>query len=951
MPVSALFKSVQPSIHFPATIQLRFDQKRALHSEVLITTQNSKKRSFLCVSPPEISSRKHKKTLCCGMANQQNYLVDFSKATFGFTITSTFKHMRLGVFSAQKNNYFHFDCSRTCTNGKKRCIRCQTLYSYVRRKYYAVLNQIETTIPSFLIKDSSHYQNRTKELETSFNHLLQELNQLKLLHQHKEQTSKTILKDPIFKYLERIWKEYPDFNNSFIYKFFSQQLKALLASYRGTRWDKDIIEFAKSIRFLGGAAVINFMRGQQHRGQGKNIQSKRSLHQFALFLPPVSTIQRHLIPVAPYIGVHLSRIQHIIEKAAILDKKLLGGIISDEIEIMKGLIYTSSKKAVYGLEKGPITVDNVDHYLSLDNEMVQEELASKVLMTFFVSLDGTMSVPLGCFPTTSITAVKYEVILETIMNHFKDSNVEIVFGATDGWDIHNKFVSSFKQNHPNYHHIFDYVHLVKNGRNFLLKNMITHSNISFSIRDLFDYIWDNQNDHDHKILLENLTLEDLRPVDKMALKHVLALIKKWKNQNSSLISILLARKESSLIALGTYLSNLKKYYQVFRNFTNRNECLKDLLGCYNYFNSCSGVSDAFKSHIYVTYRSLQELLKYPELARLSHVGTDLVENYFSLVRHKVLYPNLWDFYCIETTAYGELIKRYSKDGSFLPWLKKSHSKCYGNLPRGYFSIHDIPVAEKLKTLFPRKLQTNLKSTMLETAQIGPKESESVESAVEVDDTMEINESISTSNIETEMTAEQIVKLKLIAFRYKCSRKVLTIRQATTKTDPTIKQAKNGYIHCRFPSCIKTYVYQKALLKHCLTVHQMTEDLFQKMVENEPNWSSLPDGEKQLITNQMMASELDSQGFDAASLELSNCSNSQLQTSSNGNKVASISREVLHPMFQAFTQKEDAHLMEFCRSTLETKKRISWAKVPLALRANRTEAECIERWKILRTTFQ
>jgi hypothetical protein len=227
---------------------------------------------------------------------------------------------------------------------------------------------------------------------------------------------------------------------------------------------------------MGGKGTINNMRGQQSHGDG-NLNNIRSIR---LFIPPVSVIFDHSAKIDATKQIHKDRIQKIIQFAA--GKHILrGGFHADEIKIMQGLVVNLRKKVLYRLEEGPITLKTIKMWMQKQDSVIREQLASKMLVIFFVSLDNTISTPIATIPTRSITVDKYISIVKELFEEFKGSNVQIVGGSTDGWDKSDKAVEGIMKLFPEYCHVYDYVHLLKNAHNFPLKGWIYYNGVQFGL--------------------------------------------------------------------------------------------------------------------------------------------------------------------------------------------------------------------------------------------------------------------------------------------------------------------------------------------------------------------------------------------------------------------------------------------------------------------------------------
>eukprot|EP01117_Protostelium_nocturnum_P016476 TRINITY_DN6516_c0_g2_i1.p1 TRINITY_DN6516_c0_g2~~TRINITY_DN6516_c0_g2_i1.p1 ORF type:complete len:618 (+),score=92.84 TRINITY_DN6516_c0_g2_i1:603-2456(+) len=296
------------------------------------------------------------------------------------------------------------------------------------------------------------------------------------------------------------------------------------------------------------------------------------------------------------------------------------------------------------------------------------------------------------------------------------------------------------------------------------------------MRTLWD-VWENPKDPDYSKLQSLISLQELQPSDVMDLDPVRRLI------NPELIQILNRRTEPKLNALGQYLNHLHQWYQSFRNhdlsIENKVDTLKK---CYLYFESLKGVTDVFKRQTKETYESLQlfaEFMKKAEIqfTKTSYLGTDVVENFFSIIRQKVRYPTLFDYWYTQERAWNQLIQKHNAKPDYrLP--QKSFSKnCYNLLPQDCFTPDQLP-SNKVKE---RKVECILK----------PKPS-----------------------------ADSIIKMKLLVAKYKPTRKRMLFQESTCKENPTQIKVKKGYHHCRHGDCVKTYTYRNSYIKHVQKHHNL-----------------------------------------------------------------------------------------------------------------------------------
>jgi hypothetical protein len=84
-----------------------------------------------------------------------------------------------------------------------------------------------------------------------------------------------------------------------------------------------------------------------------------------------------------------------------------------------------------------------------------------------------------------------------------------------------------------------------------------------------------------------------------------------------------------------------------------------------------------------------------DLSITSIFGTNVVENFFGVIRSKWRYLSYWEYCIIENRAWMELVKRFASDRPFP--LKESgihKKKCYNNQIGLAFKMEDISLACK-----------------------------------------------------------------------------------------------------------------------------------------------------------------------------------------------------------------------------------------------------------------
>ena len=182
-------------------------------------------------------------------------------------------------------------------------------------------------------------------------------------------------------------------------------------------------------------------------------------------------------------------------------------------------------------------------------------------------------------------------------------------------------------------------------------------------------------------LKEFLTLDDIHPSDKqdiMPVKNLLASIPKLQSWASELSSI--DERKDKCEGLCVYLQQFSDLYELFSNnempIDAKLQICEKLKLFFTEWRAENGsgksfISDDLYQQILTTVASF-EYFFYPRsepgdeenIVCTSILGTNIVENYFSIVRAKILYPNLWEYACVSYHAFLELVKRFCKDQSY-----------------------------------------------------------------------------------------------------------------------------------------------------------------------------------------------------------------------------------------------------------------------------------------------
>ena len=116
--------------------------------------------------------------------------------------------------------------------------------------------------------------------------------------------------------------------------------------------------------------------------------------------------------------------------------------------------------------------------------------------------------------------------------------------------------------------------------------------------------------------------------------------------NQDLIQALRENRGKPEQKLGEYLHHMRLFDQATTdNEMSNDKRFSDLDAVIGYFNTLKGLTSGLVSQLTTTVKSLKTLWLLSESDtfqfRVSVLGTIVVENYFSTVRSKCRYPNLW----------------------------------------------------------------------------------------------------------------------------------------------------------------------------------------------------------------------------------------------------------------------------------------------------------------------
>jgi hypothetical protein len=413
-------------------------------------------------------------------------------------------------------------------------------------------------------------------------------------------------------------------------------------------------------------------------------------------------------------------------------------------------------------------------------DSLQSRLGTKVLQIFLVSTEGSITLPLCSILSTGGGGKwMYDKVSQCITNLQTVAGLTISWGSSDAFSGFSSFLTEMKTRYPNYFHFFDYIHLIKLARNQIRNTILKNSDCSsgFSIRNILT-LWEQD-----ELLQSQLSLEDIYPTDVMNVQTALNLMSVIGKLPESYLD------NSAIHAASIYFQHWDSFYTCFHNnkMDYQTKCIK-LKSIQQYFQTWHDDNNYRRNFIstelfnaltttinnFLNFGSYYQTVHSSPLRLTSILGTNVVENYFSIIRRKIKYPNFWEYCLVAKRAWIELVKKFSKDCPF----KLRDTKCgkkYNNQHGLTFFMTDISF------LLPTEKTTTITSILSEN----------------------------------QGSQEDKEKCLSLTAQYPCSKKKLLIREATCKINPT-KTNKNRdfFINCQEMDCTKTYRYKGNYFFQC-----------------------------------------------------------------------------------------------------------------------------------------
>ena len=481
--------------------------------------------------------------------------------------------------------------------------------------------------------------------------------------------------------------------DTFFITLLKQQLHcATKESGRAFRWSKEVVHWALTLQFHGGKRIIEDLRGKANATKGQHGDLEINMEEWGMFLPANSTLRNYLPPVEVYEGFKKENIENF-KKAFPTGSPRKVIIAWDEIEIRYGLVWNPSTKELIGRVDGPIPEKEAK---SRNWAKMNDGLATHVIQYFLISADGAVSLPIGFHPMAAINGEKVFKLVEPLFKVLKEGELalEVVATASDAFPSNKTLTELLNKNGYHSVHIFDPLHLLKSMRNNLWNQLLVKENIEFNLNTLDDLLKPSAEATTRR-LFNSLHPGSPFPKDQMDLAPIRKLLSR------ELIRNLRERPEVHVQKLGEYLYNMRAFDQATTdNAMNNNERFRQLDQVVNYFKSLKNLTSGLVDQLSTTVKSINRVYDLSQTEegfefRVSVLGTIVVENFFSTVRAKCRYPNLWEYGVFSRRAIFELIKQNADDYLFIgPRKGQDQWKKYGNQRGIDFSIDQIKLMSK-----------------------------------------------------------------------------------------------------------------------------------------------------------------------------------------------------------------------------------------------------------------
>ena len=267
--------------------------------------------------------------------------------------------------------------------------------------------------------------------------------------------------------------------------------------------------------------------------------------------------------------------------------------------------------------------------------------------------------------------------------------------TSDAFPSNMKLIELLEKNGYRSVHIFDPLHLLKSMRNNIWNRLVSKDQVDFNLNTLDDLLKPSAEAATRRVF-NTLHPKSPFPKDQMDLAPIRALL--------SPVSIekLKERQEPHVKKFGEYLHHMRLFdLATTDNSMENTQRFRELNQVITYFKSLTGLTSGLVDQLSTTVASIQHTFDLSQKEgeefefRVSVLGTIVVENFFSTVRAKCRYPNLWEYAVFSRRALLELIKNNSGDYLYIgPQKGKDQWKNYGNQRGIHFSLDQITLLSK-----------------------------------------------------------------------------------------------------------------------------------------------------------------------------------------------------------------------------------------------------------------
>jgi hypothetical protein len=186
-----------------------------------------------------------------------------------------------------------------------------------------------------------------------------------------------------------------------LYKFLENVIENLFDANH--EWDKDVVEFYNTLKYLGGERVVNFIRGPMHSGTGKGGTKTKDTASLNLGGPSKTTRQKNKSGYTVESGVIKPWLQSFhsfaIENAEPLlssdvVKVYAGAVENDGTALKPGIQFDEKQHVNVGLNK-PATYEFVHSNPNPDPKYLKDHVVTESNVSYMSTMDNTVGMPVA----------------------------------------------------------------------------------------------------------------------------------------------------------------------------------------------------------------------------------------------------------------------------------------------------------------------------------------------------------------------------------------------------------------------------------------------------------------------------------------------------------------------------------------------------------------------------